>query len=95
MEAGSLSSHALTQQFLTSIRQIDQRGPTLRAVLQTNPDAPRLAAALDAKRTKAHSRCTASVLTPEAVQSLMRNAYDPGAWVAAGTGQFCTCCQVF
>lgn len=54
MDAGKLDSRQLTQQFLERIRQIDQSGPTLRAVLETNPDALKLAGALDAKRMKAH-----------------------------------------
>ena len=54
MDAGTLDSRQLTKQFLGRIQHIDQSGPTLRAVLETNPDALKLAGALDAKRTKAH-----------------------------------------
>ncbi|MBA2077580.1 amidase [Rhodanobacter sp. PCA2] len=54
MDDGALDSHALTQQFLDRIHRIDQNGPALHAVLETNPDALKIAAALDAKRSKAH-----------------------------------------
>jgi len=54
MHAGSLNSRDLTQDFLDRIRHIDQSGPSLRAVLETNPDALQLARALDARRTQAH-----------------------------------------
>jgi len=54
MDAGTLDSRQLTKQFLGRIQHIDQSGPKLRAVLETNPDALKLAGALDAKRTKAH-----------------------------------------
>jgi amidase len=54
MDAGTLDSRQLTKHFLGRIQHIDQSGPTLRAVLETNPDALKLAGALDAKRTKAH-----------------------------------------
>ena len=54
MDTGTLDSRQLTKQFLGRIQHIDQSGPTLRAVLETNPDALKLAGALDAKRTKAH-----------------------------------------
>ncbi len=54
MDAGSLSSKTLTQDFLDRIRRIDQGEAGLHAVLQTNPDALMIAAALDAKRTKQH-----------------------------------------
>jgi amidase len=53
MDAGSLDSRTLARQFLDRIAQIDQAGPTLRAVIETNPDALKLAAALDAGRGKA------------------------------------------
>ena len=55
MDAGTLDSRQLTQQFIDRIQQIDQSGPSLRAVLEINPDALKLAAALDRKRTKARA----------------------------------------
>lgn len=39
MDAGTLDSAALTQQFLDRIERIDRAGPALRAVIETNPDA--------------------------------------------------------
>ncbi|WP_426662639.1 amidase [Rhodanobacter aciditrophus] len=54
MDDGTLSSQALTQQFLARIRRIDQSGPALHAVLETNPDALEIAAALDARRGETH-----------------------------------------
>jgi amidase len=56
MGSGSLDSRQLTQQFIQRIANIDQAGPHLRAVLETNPDAMRLAAALDAGRATAAPR---------------------------------------
>ncbi|MCX7513822.1 amidase [Frateuria sp. STR12] len=53
MDAGTLDSRTLARQFLDRIAQIDQAGPTLRAVIETNPEALELAAALDAGRTDA------------------------------------------
>ena len=50
MDAGQLDSQALTREFLARISAIDQTGPTLHAVIQTNPDAMKLADALDAAR---------------------------------------------
>ena len=54
MDAGKLSSKQLVQDDIARIRHIDQSGPALRSVLQLNPDATELAAALDAKRTASH-----------------------------------------
>lgn len=54
MDAGNLSSQALTQDFLDRIQHIDRSGPNLHAVLETNPDALKIAGTLDKKRRKAH-----------------------------------------
>jgi len=54
MDAGSLSSQTLTQDFLDRIQHIDRSGPALHAVLETNPDALKIAATLDKKRRKTH-----------------------------------------
>ncbi|MGC1547109.1 MAG: amidase, partial [Rhodanobacter sp.] len=54
MSAGTLNSQALVQQFITRIQHIDQAGLGLHAVLQVNPDALKLAGALDKKHAKAH-----------------------------------------
>ncbi len=56
MAAGTLDSHQLAQQFLQRIRRIDQSGPTLHAVIETNPDALKLAGELDATRAQQAKR---------------------------------------
>ena len=50
MAAGSLTSKALTQAYLDRIAAIDDAGPQLNAVIETNPDALKDASALDAER---------------------------------------------
>ena len=50
MDAGTLDSRGLTRDLLERIRQIDTSGPALRAVIETNPDALKLAGALDDAR---------------------------------------------
>ena len=50
MAEGSLTSKALTQAYLDRIAAIDDAGPTLNAVIETNPDALKDAEALDAER---------------------------------------------
>jgi amidase len=54
MDTGTLDSRQLTQVLLDRIQRIDRTGPTLRAVIETNPDALELAGALDAKRAQSH-----------------------------------------
>jgi len=50
MAAGRLTAHALTAQYLDRIAAIDKRGPTINSVIELNPDALEIAAALDAER---------------------------------------------
>ena len=50
MSSGELSSRALTQAYLDRIAAIDDAGPTLKAVIELNPDALKEADALDAER---------------------------------------------
>lgn len=50
MGRGELTSHALTQAYLQRIATLDDAGPHLNAVIQTNPDALKEADARDAER---------------------------------------------
>ena len=50
MAAGTLTSRALTQAYLDRIRQIDDGGPMLGAIIETSPTAIADAEALDAER---------------------------------------------
>lgn len=50
MAAGTLTARELTAAYLQRIAEIDQAGPTLRAVIEVNPDALQIAAGLDAER---------------------------------------------
>ena len=52
MDTGQLRSEALARLFLDRIRRIDQDGPALKSVLQTNPDALQLATQLDRQPSK-------------------------------------------
>ncbi len=53
MESGRESATSITRKYLRRIEEIDQRGPTLKAVIEINPDALSIARALDQER-KAH-----------------------------------------
>src|ERR1700675_704551 len=46
LQSGKYSSRALVAAYLQRIEELDQRGPALRALLETNPDAAAQAAAL-------------------------------------------------
>jgi len=50
MDEGSLTSKQLTEYYLNRIKEVDQAGPSINAILQVNPDAVQIAAVLDAER---------------------------------------------
>ena len=50
MRSGRYTARALCEQYLTRIDALDRRGPAIRAVLETNPDALAIADSLDAER---------------------------------------------
>jgi amidase len=50
MQSGRETSRSLVEQYLARIEAIDRRGPALRSVLETNPDALAIADQLDAER---------------------------------------------
>jgi len=50
MRAGKFTARGLCEQYLARIDACDRHGPAIRAVLETNPDALAVAAALDAER---------------------------------------------
>ena len=49
MAVGQRSSRQITEAYLARIAALDRRGPELRSVIETNPDALAIAAALDAR----------------------------------------------
>ncbi len=50
LASGQTTAQALTAAYLERIEALDRRGPMLRSVIETNPDALRQAAELDAER---------------------------------------------
>ena len=56
MAHGEITSVSLVEYYLARIEQIDRSGPALNSVLELNPDALAIAAALDAERTDRGSR---------------------------------------
>ena len=56
MQEGELTSAELTQYYLDRIDAIDRNGRTLNSIIEINPDALSIAAALDAERREAGPR---------------------------------------
>ena len=56
MTSGRLTARSITQQYIDRIHAIDRAGPTLRHLLEINPDALSIADALDRERKAGHVR---------------------------------------
>jgi amidase len=50
MESGERTARSITELYLARIEEVDSRGPELRSIIETNPDALSLADELDAER---------------------------------------------
>ena len=56
MRRGILTSRGITQSYLRRIEAMDRQGPSLRAVLETNPEALQIAEQLDRERAQGQVR---------------------------------------
>ena len=56
MKAGRLSARGVAQAYLDRIAALDRQGPTLRAILEINPEALTIAEAMDAERKRGRLR---------------------------------------
>jgi amidase len=56
MASGRMTARSITQQYLARIEEIDRKGPTLRHVIEINPDALSIADALDGERKSGRVR---------------------------------------
>src|ERR1700694_2856121 len=50
MSSGRMTSRSITQHYISRIEELDRKGPTLRHVLEINPDALSIADSLDQER---------------------------------------------
>ena len=50
MDAGERTARSITEAYLERIEELNLRGPELRAIIETNPDALRIADELDEER---------------------------------------------
>jgi amidase len=56
MESGRFTARSIAEKYLSRIEAIDRNGPTLRSVIETNPDALAIADALDKERKEKGAR---------------------------------------
>src|SRR5688572_8755008 len=50
MVSGRMTARSITQQYIARIEELDRKGPTLRHVIEINPDALSIASSLDQER---------------------------------------------
>ena len=56
MSSGRMTSRSITQQYMARIEELDRKGPSLRHVLEINPDALSIADSLDRERKSGRVR---------------------------------------
>jgi amidase len=56
MSSGRMTARSITQQYISRIEELDRKGPTLRHVLEINPDALAIADTLDQERKSGRIR---------------------------------------
>jgi len=88
MAAGRMTARSITQQYLNRIAELDRKGPTLRHVLETNPDALSIADSLDRERKAGKVRGPLHgipILLKDNVDTADRMTTTAGSWALAGS----------
>jgi amidase len=87
MNAGRFSAHSLVRKYLARIKAIDTAGPSLRSVIEINPDALAIATALDHERKQKGPRGPLHgipVLIKDNIDTADRMATTAGSLALAG-----------
>jgi amidase len=88
MAAGRMTARSITQQYLDRITELDRKGPTLRHVLETNPDALSIADSLDRERKAGKVRGPLHgipILLKDNIDTADRMTTTAGSWALAGS----------
>jgi amidase len=88
METGELTARGITEAHLARIEALDRQGPTLRSVIETNPDALARADALDTERKAKGPRGPLHgipVLLKDNVDTADRNTTTAGSLALEGS----------
>ncbi|MYN63546.1 MAG: amidase [Acidobacteria bacterium] len=88
MASGERTARSVTEAYLARIAQIDRQGPTLRSVIETNPDALDIAAGLDRERAEGRVRSPlhgVPVLVKDNIDTADRMTTTAGSLALAGS----------
>ncbi len=88
MSKGTLTSRALTAAYLARMKAIDSSGPTLRSVIERNPDALMIADRMDAERARGEVRGPLHgipVLIKDNIDTADKMATSAGSLALAGS----------
>jgi amidase len=88
MRSGKWTAHSLVEKYLARIEAVDRHGPTLRSVIEVNPDALELANALDKERKDKGARGPLHgipVLVKDNIDSADRMATTAGSLALVGS----------
>ena len=88
MASGRMTAHSVTQQYLDRIHALDRSGPTLRSVIEINPDALSIADTLDRERKAGRMRGPLHgipILVKDNIDTADRMATTAGSYALAGS----------
>src|ERR1700694_1267220 len=88
MASGRMTARSITQQYIERIQALDRTGPTLRSVLEINPDALPIADALDRERKAGRVRGALHgipILIKDNIDTADRMTTTAGAYALAGS----------
>lgn len=88
MASGRMTAHSVTQQYLDRIHALDRTGPTLRSVIEINPDALSIADTLDRERKAGRVRGPLHgipILVKDNIGTADRMTTTAGSYALAGS----------
>jgi amidase len=88
MASGRMTARSITQQYMDRIQALDRTGPTLRAVLEINPDALSIADTLDRERKAGRVRGPLHgipILIKDNIDTADRMTTTAGSYALAGS----------
>jgi amidase len=88
MASGKMTAHSITQDYINRIHELDRIGPTLRHVIETNPDALSIATTLDRERKAGKVRGPLHgipILVKDNIDTADRMTTTAGSYALAGS----------